>query len=271
MVNPLPIASAVVLCLYVASAWLHLRAGYRDQPAPRASRVTALAGLVLHGAALGYEAVFTSVVPGFAESLSAVGFGVMAAYAWVDRRRVHSLGMYLAPVGSVMVAASMLAPSPKVTALAELGASWWLPVHLGLVFAAIAAFCLEFVVGLAQLVVRRRLKRKQLGGLSRFPSLETLDRIQLRSLLFGLGCLALGILAGGMWAASTLREAWWFDPKVLFTAMIWVWYAGSLGVRLTAGWHGRWSMVLSLLGFLGLIFSVFGFDFVTAGFHAYGG
>jgi ABC-type transport system involved in cytochrome c biogenesis permease subunit len=260
-----------VLVLYAVSAVLHLRSGLREEASPREARLAALTGVFVHATALVYEAVFTSHMPGFSESLSAVGLGVMVAYAWVDRRRIQSLGMYLAPVGAVMVLASALAPSPKVTALAELGASWWLPVHLGLVFAGIAGFCLELVVGLAQLVVRRRLKRKQLGGLARFPSLETLDRIQVRSLLFGLGCLALGIAAGGVWASSQLGGAWLSDPKVLFTCVIWLWYAASLAVRLFVGWHGRWSMILSLMGFLGLVFSVIGLDFVTGGFHAYGG
>jgi ABC-type transport system involved in cytochrome c biogenesis permease subunit len=228
-------------------------------------------GVVVHGWTLLYAAFATSDMPGFAESLSAVSFGVMLAYAWVGRRRMQMLGMYLAPTGALIMVVSLMVPSPRVTALGSLESSWWLPVHLGLVFAAIAGFFLEFVVGMAQIAVRRRLKRKQFGGLSRFPSLETLDRIQFRSLVFGLCCLAFGIVAGGVWASREMHQAWMSDPKVLFTSLIWSWYAASLGLRLFTGWHGRWSMALSIMGFVGLVFSVVGLDFVTGGFHAYGG
>jgi ABC-type transport system involved in cytochrome c biogenesis permease subunit len=265
------LANLVVLLLYVAAGIAHARAAMREEDPPPFARLAALAGVVIHGASLLYAAVWNPTMPGFAESLSAVGFGVMLAYAWVDRRRIQLLGMYLAPVGAILMAVSFLVPSTRVAALGTVETSLWLPVHLGLVFAAIAGFFLEFVVGVAQLAVRRRLKRKQFAGLARFPSLETLDRIQLRSLVFGLCCLGLGIAAGGVWASSEMHHAWLADPKVLFTLLIWSWYAGSLGVRLFVGWHGRWSMALSMMGFIGIMFSVVGLDFITGGFHAYGG
>lgn len=272
------LAYAFVATAHVRSSVAETREAPEDGPdgpvgPPLAlTRLVGSAALVLHIGLFVHEAVFTSMLPGFAESLSAVSFGIMVAWWALVKDRTSSLGAVLAPVGVIFYWSSFLAPSQQISALGLAGASWWLPVHLGLVFAAVTGFFVEFFVGAVQVWVHRRLKKKRFMGLHRFPSLETLDRIQFRALVFGLVCLAAGITVGALGASTVLHhQAWIVDPKVAVTLVIWVWYAASLAVRLFVGWHGRWSMTLSVMGFLGLVFSVVGLDFITQGFHAYGG
>lgn len=275
------IAVVAALLAYMAAAVVHVRGTAHPEDLadelvvepdiPMQARIAVGVGVLLHGGALVATAVLSQTVPGFAESLSSVSLGVMVAYVFVARDRLAPLGRFLLPMGVALLLLSLAVPSPKVAALESSDASMWLPVHLGLVFAGVVAFCLEFLVGGVQWWVQRRLKAKRFVGLERFPSLEVLDRVQVRSLLFGLLCLGLGVLAGGVWASSTMHHAAWVDnPKVWSSAVIWCWYAGSLAIRQTSGFHGRWSRVLSLLGFVGLLFSMFGLDFITGGFHAYG-
>lgn len=275
------IAVLAALLAYLAAAVVHGReqwAGAADELTgdealviPPMARGLALGGVVLHAVALVGTAVMSTTMPGFAESLSAVSLGVMVAYVFVARDNLAPLGRFLLPAGLALVLVSLAVPSPKVAALSDTTASWWLPVHLGLVFAGVASFFVEFFVSLAQSFVRRRLKAKQFRGLERLPSLEVLDRVQLRALSFGLVCLGLGVGAGVFWAANVMHHAdWAANPKVWSTALIWCWYAGALVVRQFAGFHSRAAMTLSWLGFAGLMFSVFGLDFVTGGFHAYG-
>jgi ABC-type transport system involved in cytochrome c biogenesis permease subunit len=183
--------------------------------------------------------------------------------------RTRALGLLLAPLSTVLLGTAMFVPHRTVIALAETGASAWLPIHLGLIFAGLGGFSLSFAVGVIYLFVRSRLKTKKLLGLGRFPSLEVLDRIQFRAMLFGFVFLTLGIAAGGAWAAASLTEPWTLDPKVLFTLVIWLWYGVALQVRLVAGWRGRWSALFSIVGFSGLVFSLIGFNFIVEGWHGY--
>ncbi len=234
-------------------------------------RYALLVGLGTHVVALVAE-LATDRLPGFGDSLSAVGLGIMVAVAWTGRGQLAALGTVLAPLAALLTALAPVVPSPRISALELTGASLWLPIHLSLVFAAIAAFCLEFFVGLVGVEVRRRLKTKRLRGLQRLPSVEALDRMQLRALGFGLVALSFGVATGIAWAATTMHHGTWASsPKVWFTIGLWVWYAISYGLRLTVGFKGRWTLALSVLGFAGLAFSVIGLDFVTRGFHAYGG
>lgn len=226
-------------------------------------------GAAIHAATLMEIAFLGPYNPGLPEALSATGLGVAVAYAWVGHDCLRALGMLLCPMALVLVGTSLVLPHRQVSALAETGFSPWLPVHLGLVFSGIGGFALSFAVGLLYLWLRGRLKSKRLDGIGRLPSLEALDRIQFRAMLFGFVFLTLGIGAGGAWATASLEEPWAIDPKVLFTLMIWAWYAIALQVRLVAGRRGRWTALFSIVGFAGLLFSLVGVNFLMSGFHAY--
>ena len=166
----------------------------------------------------------------------------------------------------------MVVPQHYVSALDQPEASGpWLVVHLMLVFAGLAGFVLSGAVGVVYLWVRARLKRKQLAGLQRLPSLEVLDRIQFRGMLFGFVFLTLGVGVGGMWAAATPIDASALDPKVVSTLLIWLWYGLALQLRLVLGRRGRWTALFSIVGFVGLAFSLVGVNFLMTGFHTYGG
>lgn len=268
---PFVVVDAITLAIYLAAALLHVRAWQQGEDAPAQARWFGALGVALHAASLGGRLV-TGVVPGFSESLSGTSLGVMIVCVWLGRDQLASLGTFLVPAAALLLGGSLLVPDPTVTALSIAHGSWWLPVHLGLVFAATAGFLLEFVVGALQWVVRRRLKRKQLSGLARFPSLDVLDQVRFRALVFGLACLGAGIVVGAGWAASVMHhETWVTDPKVWFTVVVWVWYAVVLQARRTLGWHGRWSMWMSSVGFFGLVFSFVVLEFLAGGFHGYGG
>jgi ABC-type transport system involved in cytochrome c biogenesis permease subunit len=260
----------VVLGCYAFATVVHLLPGVLRVPDGAARRAVAF-GAVLHAAALGLGIWIGPWTPGLPEALSALSLGVALAYAWNAEGRLRALGMALCPLALVALGTALVVPHRAVSALAQTGYSPWLPVHLGLVFSGIGGFALAFGVGVTYLVVRARLKSKRLDAVGRMPSLEVLDRIQFRAMLFGFVFLTLGIGAGGAWAAASLTEPWAVDPKVLFTVLIWVWYGLALQVRLVAGRRGRWTALFSIVGFAGLLFSLIGVNFLVSGFHAYGG
>ncbi len=220
-------------------------------------------GLVLH-LTIGTEPT------GFPEALSAMSLGVGIAYLSVATQRLRALGLLLAPLACVLLGTAQVVPHREVTALTETGYSPWLPIHLGLVFAGIGGFALSSVVGVTFLWARHRLKHKNFAGMSRLPSLEVLDRIQFRAMLFGFVFLTLGIGAGGAWAAVSLGDSFALDPKIWFTLLIWAWYGAALQVRLVAGRRGRWTALFSIVGFAGLLFSLVGLNFLLSGWHGYG-
>ncbi len=261
----------VVLLCYGFATVAHLLPDMVGQVAASQARKVVGFGAALHLAALLIGIAVGPWEPGFPEALSATSLGIAVAYTWVGEGRLRALGMALCPLALVILGTALVVPHRQVTALTETGFSPWLPVHLGLVFAGIAGFALAFAVGIVYLWVRGRLKHKRLDDLGRLPSLEVLDRIQFRAILFGFVFLTLGIGAGGAWAAVSLQEPWAVDPKVLFTLLIWFWYGIALQMRLVAGRRGRWTALFSIVGFAAMIFSLVGVNFLVSGFHGYGG
>ncbi len=261
----------LVLAIYSFMTVVHLLPNVIPERASKAVRVVASVGALIHIATLLAVAFTAGYPPGLPEALSATSAGIVVAYAWVGTGRVRALGMLLAPLALVLLGTSLVVPHSSVNAIQEVAYSPWLPVHLGLIFAGIAGFGLAAVVGALYLWARDKLKKKQFDGIRRLPSLETLDRIQFRAMLFGFIFLTLGIGAGGAWAAAILDGTWSFDGKVLFTLLIWFWYGLALQVRLLLGRRGRWTALFSIVGFVGLMVSLIGVRFLISGWHSYVG
>lgn len=265
---------AYIPCL-VAYAWItvvHLLPGLIPERISGQWRAVSLGGVLAHTVALVLSAAWADGQPGFPEALSAAALGTMVAFLWTGVGRLRALGMLLAPMALVMVSVALVVPNHKVSALVEhASSSPLLPLHLGLMFSGLAGFAVSFAVGVAYLVVRRQLKQKDFKRLGRMPSLERLDRVQFRAMLFGFVFLTLGIGVGGVWAAAALEQPWAFDGKVAFTLLIWFWYGLALQLRLVAGWRGRWSALFSIVGFGGMIFSLVAMNFLVTGWHGYGG
>ncbi len=259
----------VVLACYGFAAVSHLLPAVVGERLASRARPVAGVGVGIQAAALAIGILVGPWRPGLPEALSATSLGVAGAYTWVGHGRLRTLGMALCPLALVILGTALVVPHRQVVALSHAGFSPWLPLHLGLLFAGIGGFAFAFAVGVLYLWARSRLKAKRLDALGRLPSLEVLDRLQFRAMLFGFVFLTLGIGAGGALAAASLTEPWAVDPKVLFALLIWFWYGCALQVRLVAGGRGRWTALFSIVGFGGLLFSILGVNFLFSGFHAY--
>lgn len=264
------VAYIVPLILYGVLAFVHLLPGVL-RPVERNLRAIGGISVTVHAFALGVQLQSNPHDPGLPEALSALSFGVMIAWLLTASGGMRAIGLALTPLGAVALGVAMVVPDLRVRALSDAGPSAWLPVHLGLIFAGVAGFALSSGVGVLYLIARRRLKTRDTGGvLGRLPPLEWLDRLQFRAMLFGFVFLTLGIVAGGAWAAATLHQPWALDAKVLFTVVLWLWYGVALQARLIGGMRGRWSALFSIVGFVGMVFSMVALNLASSGWHGYG-
>jgi len=112
-----------------------------------------------------------------------------------------------------------------------------------------------------------------LGRVLSFFSLskEMLDDITYRSIAVGFPLLTLGIITGAIWADSAWGTYWSWDPKETWSLITWFVYALYLHSRLMRGWRGRKTAVLSLIGFISVIFTYLGVNLLLSGLHSYGG
>lgn len=133
-----------------------------------------------------------------------------------------------------------------------------------------SAFALSFFISIAYL------GKDFLGGnnspialLRRVPTLEALDLFNYKIVAIGFPLLTLGIIFGAVWASTAWGRPWGFDPKETWSAITWLIYAIYLHARYLAGWKGRPAAFLALLGFLGVLFTYLGVNFLLPGLHSY--
>lgn len=103
----------------------------------------------------------------------------------------------------------------------------------------------------------------------RSPSLPELERYIHNFIVFGFIFLSLLIVTGAVWAEETWGRWWGWDPKETWALLTWLIYVVYLHGRNRFGWQGRTTAWFSAVGFLAVIFTLFGVTYLLPGLHSY--
>ena len=186
------------------------------------------------------------------ETLSMLGILLALAFLLVYwRYRTIALGVFLLPICFLLT----LLPAfrPGVETLSPGFHTGWVFLHIVLLLAAYVALLVSLLASVLYLIQERRLKSKA-GMLResriRLPALETIDRIALRALLFGLPSMTAGLLIGSFLAQMTYGAGYFRDPKILLAFAMWLAYVGMIHIRRLSGLRGRRAIYLSSFVFV---------------------
>ncbi len=102
------------------------------------------------------------------------------------------------------------------------------------------------------------------------PDEEIIDELTYQMVVFGFLFLTIGIITGAVWANSAWGKYWSWDPKETWSLITWFVYAIFLHLRMMRGWHGRNLALVSITGFMAVLFTYFGVNFLLSGLHSYG-
>ena len=206
------------------------------------------------------------------ESMSFFALCVMAGYLVMEWRfKQKTLGAVVAPIAFIILAANALFFPDEIRPLVPALQSDWLLYHVITSFVSYGAFAVSFGVSLLYLVKARAEERgmKKDSLLSLFPDLKFLDEINYKSIAVGFPLLSLGIITGAAWANYAWGTYWSWDPKETWSLITWFIYAAYLHARLTRGWQGRKTAVLSIIGFAAVVFTYVGVNYLISGLHSY--
>ena len=186
-----------------------------------------------------------------------------------------SLGIFALPVTFLAVLVPALGPERYVFPSSNVRISW-LVAHIAALMAAYAALGFSLLASLLYLLQERRLKNKHKPGEDSWwlpfdwlPPLDTLERIAHATLEFGFPCMTVGLVIGSVLAQETpLGAAYFLDPKVIASFILWVVYVSLLLVRRSTGLRGRRAAYLSGVVFL-VMLAVFAVNVISR-VHRYG-
>ncbi len=177
------------------------------------------------------------------------------------------LGIFTTPLILTMMIAALFSPDvrPEPDSILR---GFWLVSHILLIFAGEAALALACGAALLYLVQERAIKLKRRGFFyKRLPSLDLLDSTSYSCLITGFTMLTMGLIMGLVYAKSVWGRFWDWDPKEIWSAVAWLVYAAILHGRLTSGWQGRRSAIMTIVGFAVLVFTFLGVNLLIGGHH----
>ncbi len=91
-----------------------------------------------------------------------------------------------------------------------------------------------------------------------FPESTTADEFNFRALAVGYPAMSLVLITGAIWAQLAWGRYWSWDIKETWTLITWLVYTLLLHLRAIRGWRGRPIAALSIVGFLCVIFTLWG-------------
>ena len=156
--------------------------------------------------------------------------------------------------------------------------SYWLMIHVSVAFIATALFTLGFSITVLQLVQDRRQSRRAAGRapgrgafMDRLPPAAELERLAYRMHVVAFPLWTFAVIAGAIWAQAAWGRYWNWDPKEVWSFVVWVVYAGYLHARATRGWDGRRAAYLALAGYACVLFNFGVVNVFLVGWHSYAG
>jgi len=186
------------------------------------------------------------------------------------------LGIFVLPVVILLLSPSFFAKKDIQPLNLLLQQNYLLGLHTTLVFLGYAGFTLSFVGGLAYLILEKEIKSKAVRSPTVYnifhslPSLEVLDLVNYRAVIFGLILLAGGVFTGSLGLKITHGVYWiWTEPKLLWSLFTWFVYLFLLFLRSFYLLPERKITFFSIFGFLIVIFSFFGINYIFSGFHRF--
>lgn len=142
--------------------------------------------------------------------------------------------------------------------------SYWMAIHVPVMFTSYSAFAVAFAVGIVYLIQEKELKSKKPSEFAQsLPALEPLDRMIYRLIGWGFPVLTLGIILGARWAYDAWGRYWGWDAKETWALITWFTYAIYLHMRLVANWRGRKTVILSVAGFGVVLFTYIGVNYLS--------
>ena len=200
------------------------------------------------------------------ESMVFFAWSIVGLYLLFEKfYRSMALGAFILPLGFLSMGVAVLALSPEIRPLMPALQSSWLVYHVITCFLGYAGFAISFGVSLIYLFK----KKGNSPAASLLPSHKTLEDINYKAIIVGFLLFTVGIITGAIWANYAWGTYWSWDPKETWSLITWIVYAILLHARYTGRLAGQRMAHVSVVGFIAVLFTYWGVNYLISGLHSY--
>lgn len=98
---------------------------------------------------------------------------------------------------------------------------------------------------------------------------KNFETVCLKSILWGFMFFSVSMFSGAIWAYLAWAKYWLWDPKVLWSFLLWFYFAGAMHAWFMKKWRGRGLAVASIIGFILMMFTYLGVSVLMKSSHSF--
>ncbi len=228
-----------------------------------ASKALVVAGLLIHTMGLGARVYSTGHAP--MDSM----YETLAFYGWMTallsvvvilRYNERSTELITVPIAMLAVFAAIKNASPGGP-LTLILRTHWFETHVTASFAAYGFFTLAFAGAVLYLI-------KDFGG-GEPEEMRKFQDIAGRSVLWGFFFFSASMFAGAVWAYLAWGNYWMWEPKIIWSFIVWFYFAGAMHAYYIKEWRGRGLSIATVIGFFIVLFTYLGVSLLMKSSHSF--
>lgn len=263
------------------------RAARLDGRLPSARRIAmavTVAGFALHASSILLRALAAGRVPWvnmYEFTLVGTFTAVLTFLVLARKHDVVFLGAFVIGICTAALGLGLTAFYVPAVGVEPILQSPWLIIHVSIATIAVGLFTVAVAVSTLQLLKGGRpgdaasataddgsisRRRRMLDSL---PPTQHLEALAFRVNAVAFVLWTFTVMAGAVWAEAAWGRYWGWDPKEVWSFVVWVIYAAYLHARTTRGWDGRRAAWFVLAGYAAVIFNFTVVNLLIPGEHSY--
>ena len=205
-------------------------------------------------------------------ALAASMFTLIVFSVWSLRQDRLWLGLFITLPVTLILGAATVSWYTEASQLMPSLNSIWLVIHVTVATLSVALFTIGCALALLFLAKARAEEQGAVPTwLAALPASKTLERITYGIHIIAFPLWTFTLIAGAIWAEQAWGRYWGWDPKEVWTFVIWVAYAAYLHAHATTSWTARKATWLAVAGFGCIIINYAVVNVFFVGWHSYSG
>lgn len=172
----------------------------------------------------------------------------------VFRYNIAKTSLITAPIGLILLFWAMRA-SDAITPLYPALKTIWFEIHVTSSFAGYALFTLAMAGAILFLKAGESEESR------------TFSDINNKAVLWGFVLFSLSMYSGAIWGYLAWGAYWMWEPKMLWSFILWFYFAGILHGKYIRSWRGRPVAYLTIVGFGIVFFTYLGVSILMKSTH----
>lgn len=187
-------------------------------------------------------------------------WALASTYLYFELRyRIHAAGLFVM-FCNLLLLGSALPRDPAIPALIPALDTPLFTFHVVFSFVGYAFFAMAFSMGVLYLI-QRRLQSTSL------PDLALLRKLNEEAVFLGFCLFTLCMILGSIWAYVAWGYYFSWNIKGVWSALVWLFYAGMCHAKFIRRWQGGGYAILSIVGFGVVMFTYLGIGLLMSSNH----